>query len=336
MDLMYLLDRYINDRPLRAVTVGHYRWIMRRFIVATEVSELGAINREVVLKWRETEVARGLSAISFNAYVRVMRAQVNFAITDLKWPGANYFYRCNLPEPRQPKRMVSDNAVERARSVLGFFAQQGEWLPQRDRFAPAWFWRALLETAVYTGMRLRQLVSLRWGDLNMVALTIRLRSESSKTRREWDIPMASDLVPFLARLLQESERVLQRDPLLSEQVFALALFDDTWEGALTDRKVIQFFERLSNHVGCTLSVHRFRHALATSLMADPERNLPLVQALLGHADVRTTLQYVTPSIEAMRALLNKREIVGEAVGAEAFASRTRARRRLDVNEDHEK
>lgn len=306
MELLPLVNRYVRERPLRPVTAAQYCWVVERFVEVAQVQHLSAINRDVVLRWREREIVRGLSAVSWNAYVRYLRAVVNFAIQELDWEGANPFYRCKLPEPRRPKRTVSDKGLERARSVLGFYQQQAEWQTARDRFAPSWFWRVLLETVVYTGMRLRQVVELKWGDLNLVALTIRLRSESSKTRREWDIPLAEDLLPYLQKLLQETERARLRDPLLSEQVFDLALFVEGYSGALSDRKVIQFFERLSGYAGCAMSVHRFRHTLATALMAEPFRNVQLVQAILGHADVRTTLEYVTPDMDAMRELLNRR------------------------------
>ncbi|XBY08155.1 site-specific integrase [Escherichia coli] len=53
-----------------------------------------------------------------------------------------------------------------------------------------------------------------------------------------------------------------------------------------------FFRRLSRECGFFVSSHRFRHTLATKLMAAPERNLHMVKSILGHRSVATTMEYI--------------------------------------------
>ncbi|MGQ7245620.1 site-specific integrase, partial [Salinicola sp. V024] len=74
---------------------------------------------------------------------------------------------------------------------------------------------------------------------------------------------------------------------------------DTWQ-------VERFFQSLSELAGYKMSPHRFRHFLGTSLMDSPERNIHLTQNILNHTDIRTTMEYVHPDVEAMRRALNAR------------------------------
>lgn len=74
---------------------------------------------------------------------------------------------------------------------------------------------------------------------------------------------------------------------------------DTWQ-------VERFFQSLSELTGYKMSPHRFRHFLGTSLMDSPERNIHITQNILNHSDIRTTMEYIHPDVEAMRRALNTR------------------------------
>ncbi|WP_442978372.1 tyrosine-type recombinase/integrase [Salinicola sp. 4072] len=52
--------------------------------------------------------------------------------------------------------------------------------------------------------------------------------------------------------------------------------------------------------------HRFRHTLGTDLMEDPDRNIRVTQMILDHSSMRTTMEYVHPSVDSMRKALNQR------------------------------
>src|SRR5258706_11495129 len=85
--------------------------------------------------------------------------------------------------------------------------------------APAWFWVTVLRTLRYTGMRRRQLLSMIWGDINFEKQTIRLRADGSKTRREWEIPIANALADDLRRLRANTESAMRAPPDTWAQVF---------------------------------------------------------------------------------------------------------------------
>lgn len=59
--------------------------------------------------------------------------------------------------------------------------------------------------------------------------------------------------------------------------------------------------KLSKLIDSNVSLHRYRHTLATELMTKPERNLHIAKDLLGHTNIKTTLEYVTTDVEMLRA-----------------------------------
>lgn len=74
---------------------------------------------------------------------------------------------------------------------------------------------------------------------------------------------------------------------------------DSWQ-------VESFYQKLSQICGYQMSPHRFRHTLGTELMKEPDRNLHIVKALLGHSNISTTLEYVEVDIGSLRSAIEGR------------------------------
>lgn len=75
---------------------------------------------------------------------------------------------------------------------------------------------------------------------------------------------------------------------------------------LTLDRVSNVFEYISKRIGIQVTPHRFRHTLGTDLMKEPERNLHLVKELLGHTNIKTTLEYVEADLGCIKMLLDHR------------------------------
>ena len=128
---------------------------------------------------------------------------------------------------------------------------------------PAWFWAIVIRTFYYTGIRRRQLAELKWEDINFDDGTIHLRASSSKTHREWFIPIAEPLLPELENLLLVTTDRIQREPPGHSQVFNVTLFHDRFKGnQMTVDQLSGTFERLSKTLGIRITPHRLRHTMA--------------------------------------------------------------------------
>lgn len=101
--------------------------------------------------------------------------------------------------PSAQKNCGSNNVI-RARHVLTDM-EEVEW-QQQAKIHPAWFWRAVYETFVYTGLRANEVISLRRCDIDIHKGLIRVTADVSKNYEEPFIPIHKELKPYLEKLIR--------------------------------------------------------------------------------------------------------------------------------------
>lgn len=140
--------------------------------------------------------------------------------------------------------------------------------------------------SLYTGVRLDNAMKLDWRQIDMRARTITFRVKSRKPgRKPHVVPIADPVLVLLANLgPQDAGRVFLRDgqPIRSWRT--------AWEAALRRAGIEDF------------RWHDLRHTCATWLV-DHGVALDVVQKILGHATIATTLRYVHRKQDAQRAAL---------------------------------
>ncbi len=300
---MELVEHFLAFKMLRPQSQKKYESVVALWIKDNGDSIIKDVTRHSAIEWRTLRMSRDkIAASTWNNNVRHLRAIWNVAI-DFQYADTNPFKKMTIAAQIRKKRTISPAAVEMVRRLLEGSKRQHDPL---DRLYPAFFWEAVFETFYQTGMRLSQLLGLKWSDINFEADTILLRAETSKTHREWPIPIAAKLRPILFEL---QERTLPLRSDISElNVFNPCLFMPerySLQGPTTSQ-ILGIFEYLSDCIGVTISPHRLRHTIATELMVEPERNVLLVKELLGHTVLSTTMLYVSTPTEAIRNLIDQR------------------------------
>ena len=154
-------------------------------------------------------------------------------------------------------------------------------------------------------MRQNQLLNIRLEDVHLEGGWINLRPEASKNHREHRVPITRLLRPRLERLMLAA---VERGAAHGDMLFNASRFDGR-KNILTDVMAYQplrgFFRRLSTECQCVITPHRFRHTIATDMMKSPDRNLKVVQTLLGHSSVAVTLEYVEGNMDSLRVALDE-------------------------------
>lgn len=165
---------------------------------------------------------------------------------------------------------------------------------------PAWFWAFTVRFLYFTGIRRRQLVYLKWQDIDLDSLQIQLSANSSKTGSEYNIPIPAPLLPDLIKYRIKAIKESSSNQTASSQAFNVTLYNKKYIGEqMTVEQVTGFFGRLSNLLDFSISAHMLRHTMATEI-AKSEKIKPL-QLILEHSDVRTTLvSYVHPDMDELR------------------------------------
>jgi integrase/recombinase XerD len=183
-----------------------------------------------------------------------------------------------VPYPKAPRRLPTVLTREEAIRLIDS--------------ASNLFHRAMLMTVYSTGMRRAEMCNLKVEDLDSDRMLIHIRQ--GKGRRDRDVPLS----PKLLDTLREYWRWMKPKTYL---------FPGTVNGSRADKPITpkvlwEACREAAQRAGITKSVrpHLLRHTFATHLV-EGGADLPTVQALLGHADLKPTSIYLHLSERHLKA-----------------------------------
>lgn len=289
-----LLACYLRDSVLQPATVRSFTSFVEMVVEAIGDLPVRQVNSQVAIQYRRLVLSRGVTPSTWNTYLTHLRTLWNYGVREKLITENPFRGHLRVPVSKVRKKTVSVDLLQRAIAVLD----------DSDALKPAWFWRKVLRMFYFTGMRRRQLVALHWEHADLKEGTLVLAAAGSKTKREWTIPLAEEIVADLKDLRGRTLQRLHGADLSHRQIFNVTLWYERYRGPeMTVDHVSGLFRRLGIALGERITPHRLRHTTATQLMRSPNRDVRTVQALLGHTDIRTTLGYVEPDLEQMRQVL---------------------------------
>ncbi len=300
----YFSERWLTERSRISYSVPVK--LFRRFVGQDKLP--AEVSRDDVREWREfcfSEEGRNLAHSSWNNYCRhnriLYKHAIDHALIDISF---NPFAKMEVSSPKKRKKTLSKRQVEMAREAISLYKKMELYRKKPSVLHPVWFWEVVFETFYHTGIRLTQLLLMKPEDINLKSRVLTATWQGAKNNREHFVPISNALYPHLENLMNSAKMVgIQR----GEQIFNVNRFSvrhrmetmDSWQ-------VESFYQKLSQICGYQMSPHRFRHTLGTELMKEPDRNLHIVKALLGHSNISTTLEYVEVDIGSLRSAIEGR------------------------------
>lgn len=151
--------------------------------------------------------------------------------------------------------------------------------------------RLLVLAAAMTGMRLGELRALRWADLDMAAMKVRVRY--SYVRGQMGTPKSRRSVraiPLASRLVTELDAHHRATVWNQDHDLVLA---HPHTGRPLDRvRVLTHFKAALERANVRpVRIHDLRHTFATTIAASGQVSMRTLQEWLGHLDARTTQIY---------------------------------------------
>lgn len=212
--------------------------------------------------------------------------------------------------------------LARAKRVYGLqvnAAAEVEKFPQRSSgdiqvFSPEEVWAlvraagseqdaAVYLTAAFTGLRMGELLALRWRDVDFTGSTVRVRASyyagqltTPKSGKVRVVPLAPDVASALAQLGQRLHWTGEDDLVFPGEG------GDYLDGSALRRR---YKAVLSAAALRPLRFHDLRHTFGTRMIA--KADIRRVQEWMGHADIQTTMRYLHYAPRAEDA-----ELVAEA------------------------
>ena len=152
--------------------------------------------------------------------------------------------------------------------------------------------RPIVIAALNTGMRLGEILSLTWSNVNLKDGFIVVTAQNSKSRRLRRIPINSVLRSVLVAL-----------PKTQEIVFPSPATGRAWHGSSNPLKT-SFYAACRRAKITGLRFHDLRHTFASRLVAAGV-SLVDVSKLLGHAQITTTMRYAHVNSDSQRKAVEK-------------------------------
>lgn len=153
--------------------------------------------------------------------------------------------------------------------------------------------RAIVETLYATGIRRAECTALTVADVDSQRQTLAIRH--GKGRRQRIVPIAVCALGWIAAYLRREQR-LERRAITPQS----PLFAGPAGRALTPSQLSDRIKDLMGRAGVQKpgACHAFRHAMATHML-DNGADIRFIQAMLGHADISTTMLYTHVSIRGL-------------------------------------
>ena len=296
-----LVDRYLehlaDERALAAHTLRAYRGDLDRFLLflgrdflacdprtveATQVDAvavrafLGALGRE------------GLGKRSQGRALAAVRGLFRWAVREGELPASP---ASAIRTPKAPQRLPRHLRPAEVEAVLEAAAAPPE--SPSGSTAPARLGlrdRALVELLYASGLRVGELVSLDWRDLDLQARVLRVVGKGGKERMvPFGAPAAGALRAWLAAWEDVRTGAGRAD---GDDEDAMPIFLNARGGRLSDRSVRRVLDRCVEQAALATGVHphTLRHSFATHLL-EAGADLRAIQELLGHSSLSTTQRY---------------------------------------------
>lgn len=281
----------VKGQSERTVTAGE--WSVSDFIVFCQEREI-TLAKDVTKPVIERYQRQLFYARKQNGHPLTLTTQhtrLTFLRQYFKWLMKENYILANpaagieLPkvEKRLPKHILTDAEAEAI-------------LMQPDLETPLGIRdRAILETLYSTGVRRKELATLRIVDLDLERGTLIVRQ--GKGSKDRHIPIGARALAWIDRYVREVRPGYVVEPDDGR------LFLSHWGGPLMPHNLSALVSRhvhasgLAHVGGC----HLFRHAMAT-LMLENGADIRFIQAMLGHVKLTTTEVYTHISIKKLKEI----------------------------------
>jgi site-specific recombinase XerD len=273
-----LRDKMVSDLELgnySPLTVLEYARCVRKFAAhyMRSPAELGEAEvRGFLLHMHKV---RGVSLSRLKMYVAALKF---FYARTLQRPEVSAW----IPWPKVRSKLPAVLEPEEVRRVLA-------------KIEPP-LYRTLFVTMYATGVRISEACKLRVEDLDSRRGVIRIRGKGGRERY---VPLSDRLLPIL-------RRHYQRERLRSPWLFPRT----DGRGAVVPHQARRALAKAlrTTSLGKRVTPHTLRHSFATHLL-EAGTDLRVIQALLGHASIRTTTRYTRVSKEFIRRSADPLELM---------------------------
>jgi integrase/recombinase XerD len=281
-ELNAFLDYARVEKGLASNSIASYRRDLLKFIAFLRLRDVGleTATRDDIRDFLAELAKNGLTARSRARHLVSVRNFFRFLLKDGRVQ-SDAAAEIDLP---QVGHSLPRHLAEREVDALLAQPDSSTAAGLRDK--------AMLELLYATGLRVSELVNLRWEDFDLNLGILRCVGKGSKERL---IPVGKSALKAVEAYVRSGRLTLLKDRAMS------VLFLNRRGGRLSRVGFWKILGRYGRKAGITtpLTPHLVRHSFATHLL-ERGADLRSIQLLLGHSDISTTQIYTHVIKERLR------------------------------------
>jgi integrase/recombinase XerC len=289
-----MIDSFVSylqyEKRSSAHTVEAYERDLLQFqeflSLSFEQSDLSLAGHSEIRAWIIDLVEQGLSTTSVNRKLATLRSFYKFLLRQEHISQDPTYKLKSLKNPKKLPEFVQESSIQ---DVLESDVYEPGFEGQRDKM--------ILEFLYLTGVRLSELIGLRWSDLDLLQMQVRVLG---KRKKERVIPLSKGLIQNIISYRKVFE---ERFPDLGQNPYFIVTNSGKKSyPMMVYRTVRQYLDRFAQT--SKRSPHVLRHTFATHLL-NKGADLNAVKDLLGHANLAATQVYTHNSMEKLKAVFEQ-------------------------------
>lgn len=279
-----VIDYFGENLPLEQITpakIEDFKLYLKTYIVKTKVKinnpEYGknGIRKKYIYKEIETEKTRANSTI--NRHIEMLSKMFNLCIENNISDTNPCQSIKHLREENYKIRFLTFEEEKRLFNAIEYHYTVKNKDKNDYEFYPYIHLKNIIICALQTGMRRSEIFTLKWGQIDLKKGFIELlKTKSGKVRK---IPISPSL------------RLILEDMLLEKQNDYVFINPETSQPYVDIKK--SFSSLLKKAEIENFRFHDLRHTVATR-MVEGGADLLVVQEILGHSNIQTTMRYAHP------------------------------------------
>jgi len=289
-----MIDSFINyleyEKKASPHTVTAYRHDLEQFqefvVISFEKDSISEADHTEIRAWVIDLVEEGLSSTTVNRKMATLRSFYKFLLRSRLIKKDPTYKLKSLKTPKRLPEFVQESTID---SVLDEAVYEATFEGQCDKM--------IMEFLYQTGVRLSELIGLKWSDINLIEGSVRVLG---KRKKERIIPITSTLKRNILSYQKVFEERFsnggQSDYFIvtnqRKQSYPMLIYR-------TVRHYLDLFAQTSSR-----SPHVLRHTFATHLL-NKGAELNAVKDLLGHANLAATQVYTHNSLEKLKAVFEQ-------------------------------
>lgn len=192
-------------------------------------------------------------------------------------------------EKRLPNKLTKQESLK-ILEIVDNYPYQNKFLRYRNY--------AIFATFIMTGLRKKELLSLKLTDVDIENLSIFIRQ--GKGSKDRSVPINYRLAEILSKYLEERKKM--------NRTCSEFFTSYTHNIGFTQSGLKRLLEKIVKASGIKFTIHKLRHTFAT-LMLEGGCDIYSLAKMMGHSDIKTTTIYLAANIEHLREQVAKHPLI---------------------------